>query len=1038
MKLLKLLFFGIISVLSYATAYTQDIIVKGKIIDQSGLPLPGVTIKTESNAATSSDFDGSYSIKTSPKGVLTFTFIGFKTQEETVQNRTLINVKMYEKTNDLSEVVINIGYGSQKKSVITGAISSVKAKDLEKTPNGRIEQAIQGRVAGVTVASNSGQPGAASTIRVRGITTFGGGNNPLWVVDGIVIGNNGIGLVNQADIESIEILKDATSAAIYGTRAATGVILVTTKKGSKGKISVNYSGFTGISAPAKKLNLLNATQYANIINERAVAGGNAPLFTNPNSLGEGTDWQKAIFNNDAHRYSHDLSFSGSNDVSNFYISLGAQDQEGIVTKEISNFSKKSIRINSNHKISKNFTFGQTLSYTNQKSSGVAADGENNREFRGPLISAINLDPTTPLIVTDPTVASSGIYNSNPVIRDDYGNPYGISSIVGQEITNPIAYSKTRLGSFFRSDDFIGNAFLEIAFLKDFKFKTTFGAKLTYYGGQGFTPKYYLNANTLTQKNSLGKSNNNAFDWNIENTITYAKKIDNHNINVLLGQGSYVENIGGGSSVTISDLPINNYQDASFNFNIADPTNKSLTVETFVNHKLSSLFARLNYDYKEKYILTGIIRRDGSSRFGLNKKYGIFPSVSLGWIVSNEGFWKNNNFINTLKFRGGYGIVGNDGIRDFGYASTINGGFNYSFGNTGTIVTGYAPKSLDNPDLRWEETAQFNIGLETRLFNNLNLSLDYFKKTTNGILRPIRVPGYVGVSEDPVSNVADMENSGIEVELNYRKRINEVNFSASGNIATLQNKVTNVGLEEFIGGDASFQSMGTVTRTQVGEPYNSFYGFQTAGIFQNVAEVNAYKNATGGLIQPNAKPGDFRWTDSNNDGLINDKDKVFLGSSIPKYTYGLTLNADYKGFDVMVFTQGAGGNKIFQGLRRLDIGNANYQTEALGRWTGEGTSNTYPRITSDDSNQNFTNMSDFYLQKGDYVRLKLVQIGYSLPSAFLSKIKAQKVRLYLTGENLYTFTKYTGYDPEIGGGVFGVDKGFYPQARSIIFGVNLQF
>jgi TonB-linked SusC/RagA family outer membrane protein len=452
-----------------------------------------------------------------------------------------------------------------------------------------------------------------------------------------------------------------------------------------------------------------------------------------------------------------------------------------------------------------------------------------------------------------------------------------------------------------------------------------------------------------------------------------------------------------------------------------------------------LFGRVNYNYQEKYLFTGIYRRDGSSRFGANNKFGMFPSFSAGWVANKEGFWKQNNIVNTLKVRGGYGVVGNDAIRDFGYLSTVAGGLNYTMGNAGVITTGYAPTTLDNPDLRWEETTQANFGFDAQILNDFSLTVDLFNKKTTGILRPIAIPGYVGVTSAPVANVADMENKGVEVELGYRKRIGEFNFSANGNFAYLKNEVTYVASDtRFINGDAAFQSMGPVTRTQVGQSYNTFYGFQSAGIFQNAAEVANNKNGAGGLIQPTAKPGDFRWVDTDGDGSITDKDKTFLGSSLPKYTFGLTLNADYKGFDVMVFAQGAAGNKIFQGLRRLDIGTANWQTRALSRWTGDGTSTTYPRLTSADDNGNFGKMSDFYLEDGNYLRLKVVQIGYTLPVKMLKKIGGTKLRVYATGENLLTLTKYTGYDPEIGGGVFGIDKGVYPQAKSFILGIQLQF
>ena len=480
--------------------------------------------------------------------------------------------------------------------------------------------------------------------------------------------------------------------------------------------------------------------------------------------------------------------------------------------------------------------------------------------------------------------------------------------------------------------------------------------------------------------------------------------------------------------------------ASFNFDIP-ATDKTTSSYDGTEHKVTSIFSRLNYNYDEKYLFTGIIRRDGSSRFGLNNRYGIFPSFSLGWNTYKEDFWTQNEIIDQLKIRGGWGVTGNDAIPDFGYLALVNGGRNYTIGLDGaTIITGYSPNAPDNPDLKWEETAQLNVGFEAKLFNTLNVTFDYFVKKTSGILQYTEIPGYVGATGSPLGNVADMENSGIELELGYRKEFGDLKFSANGNISYLKNEVTYLGQgKDFItSGAAGYQSMGNITRTQVGEGYNSFYGFETNGIFQNATEVNAYTNTAGGLIQPNASPGDFKWVDANGDGSITDDDKQFLGSPIPKYTFGLTLNADFKGFDILVFTQGAAGNKIFQGLRRLDVPTANYQSVALSRWTGEGTSNDYPRLITSDPNGNFGRMSDFYLEDGDYVRLKTVQIGYTLPSNAISKIGAQKLRLYVTGENLATLTNYTGYDPEIGGNVLGIDRGYYPQARSFMFGVNLQF
>jgi TonB-linked SusC/RagA family outer membrane protein len=1020
-----------------AASWAQNKTVSGRVTGEKGIPVFNASIvANKTKLGTSTNEKGEFSISVPAAATtLTISSIGYESKEVAITANPL-SISLTVAEAKLDEVVV-VGYGTQKKSVVTGAISSVKAKDLEKVPSGRIEQALQGRVAGVTVAQNSGQPGSPSKILIRGVTTFGdGGNNPLWVVDGVVVDAGGIGYLNQSDIESIEVLKDASSASIYGTRAASGVIMVSTKKGKSGKLTVSYNGFYGSSAPAKMLDLLNATQYGALLNERSVAGGGNVVFPNLGILGVGTDWQKAIFNNSAQRYSHEIGVSGGTDKSTFYLSLGIQDQQGIVASDISNYNRKNIRLNATHKLSKVFTFGETVGYSHVNAVGL---GNTNSEFGGPLSSAINLDPTTPLEVTDPLIANAAPYSVNAVIRNASGNPYGISSIVGQEMTNPLAYIQTRLGAYSWSDDIVGNTFVEAAINKDIKVRSTLGAKLAYWGAEGFTPVNFLSATSSTLQNNFGKSINNAFNWNIENTITYSKKIADHDITLLVGQGAYVESIGGGSGLTYFNLPINTYKDASFNFSIPS-TSINANAYDLTQHKLSSLFSRLNYNYKEKYLFTGIIRRDGSSRFGLNNKFGVFPAVSAGWIVSKENFWTTNRIVNQLKIRGGYGKVGNDAIGNFGYLSIVQGGYNYTLGNGGLITTGYAPKTLDNPDLRWEETTQANIGFEAQLFNSLSLTVDLYNKKTKGILRPINIPGYVGVSSLPVGNIADMENSGLEVELGYRKKIGQFNFSANGNVAYLKNKVTYVAADaNYISGDASFQSMGAVTRTQVGQSYNSFYGFQRSGIFQSIAEVNAYAKSAGVLIQPNAKPGDFRWADTDGDGKITDNDKVFLGSNIPAYTFGLTLSLEYKGFDLMVFGQGSAGSKIFQGLRRLDIGNSNFQSKAMGRWTGAGTSTDYPRLTSDDANGNFGKMSDFYLEKGDYLRLKIVQLGYTLPTnKMLTKIGASKLRFYATAENLLTLTNYTGYDPEIGGGVLGIDKGVYPQARSFIFGAQLQF
>jgi TonB-dependent starch-binding outer membrane protein SusC len=1016
--------------------WAQNKTITGRVSDENGNPILAASVLVKGTTqGVSSGVNGEFTLSI-PEGAKTLTVssTGFVTQDVPVEGGTIL-VTLVRTSSHLDEVVV-VGYGSQKKSNITGAISSVKAADLENVPNGRIEQSLQGRVAGVTIMQNSGQPGSASTIQIRGTTTFNN-NNPLWVVDGVVVDAGGIGYINQSDIQSIEVLKDAASAAIYGTRAAGGVILVTTKKGKAGKTVVTYNGSYGTSAPAKVLSLLNATQYATLRNESAAAAGKDIPFTDITSLGKGTDWQNAIFNYKAPSYSHEVSMSGGTEKSTFYLSAGIENQDGIVATDISKYNKINIRLNSTHKISKIFTFGQTLGYTRQKTVGL---GNTNSEFGGPLSSAINLDPITPLVVKDIASQPNAVIYDNPnIIKDANGNPYGISNYVGQEMTNPVAYMQTRLGGYNWSDDIVGNAYLEATPMKGLTLRSSVGAKKAYWGNQGFTPLYVLSS-SVSSGNSYTKEENKSFNWNIENTITYNKTVGEHHFTILLGQGSYVDNVGGKTGMTFFNLPINDYKDASFKFDVG-LANRQGYADDFIEHKISSLFSRLNYSFADKYLFTGIIRQDGSTRFGPNKKYGYFPSFSAGWNVHNENFWKMNNVVNSLKIRGGYGVVGNDNSGDYQYLARIVGGYNYPVGNSGVVTTGYAPETLDNPNLHWEQTASADVGFDARVLDHFTVTLDWFNKKTTGILRQVKIPGYVGVSSNPWDNVADMKNTGVELELGFNKRIGQFNLSVNANGSYIKNTVTYVAADtNFIGGGASFQSMGTVTRVQVGQPYNSFWGYKILGIFQNEKQIVDYKNKNGTPIQPNARPGDFKWADLNGDGTITDGDldKTFLGSSIPKFTFGFTINLQYKDFDLMAFAQGVAGNKIFQGLRRLDILTSNYSTKALSRWTGEGTSTTFPRLTDSDPNGNFSKMSDFYLENGDYLRFKVVQLGYTLPNRLFRNIGVSRLRVYVTGENLFTLTKYSGYDPEVGGGVFGIDKGQYPQARTFIGGVQLSF
>lgn len=1013
------------------TIYAQDVQVTGKVISKDdNQPLPGVSVIIKGTTrGTVTGPNGDFNIAVPTGAVLEFSQIGMNAVSVTVINTNPITVSMTSNTAALSEVVV-VGYGVQKKKVVTGAISSVKASALESQPITRVEQALQGRVSGVTVAANNGQPGEAATVRVRGLTSFSD-TPPLWVVDGIVVDNGGISYLNSSDIESIDVLKDAASQAIYGTRASGGVILVTTKKGKAGTLQLSYNGFYGTSAPARKLKLLNATQYAVIRNEAAAADGLSLPFANPNQYGEGTDWQAAIFNNSAKRQNHEISLSGGNEKSTFYSSFGYLDQEGIVATDISKYKRINFRLNSTHKLFKNFVVGQNFGYAYNKSMGL---GNTNSEFGGPLASAIHYDPITPLVETDPSQFPR---------YDDYlrarrnaeGFPYGISQYVGQEMTNPLAYISTRLGNNSWGHNLVGNAYAELEIIPNLKIRSSFGGKMAFWGSESFTPEFYLNSSNINPTTQLFRSNNNRVDWNISNTISYSRSFSEHNFTLLAGQEFYQDGIERGLNVRYDGIPATTFEEASFGYQVPQ-TQQISGANDGQYHRVASLFARLNYNYKEKYLFEAVVRRDGSTRFGANYQYGVFPSFGAGWVPSMEDFWPKNEIVDFLKIRGSYGIVGNDNIGDFSFVSTIGSGRNAAIGTD--YLIGYSPNAPANPDLRWEETRSANIGLEATIMQNIRFSFDWYNKKTSGILQNPRIPAYVGAISNPAANVADMENMGLEFELGWTKKINDVRLDISGNFSTLKNTVTFLqnGIN-FIENGAGFQNMAyNVTRTIVGETFNSYYGFRELGIFQTQQEIDQYTGVQG-KIQPNAKPGDFKWKDIDGNGVIDGSDREVLGSPLPKYTYGLNVNVGWKNFDLAAFGQGAGGNLVFSGLRRFSIVEANYQTEALNRWTGPGTSTTYPRLTQLDPNENYRKPSKFYLEDGDYFRIKTLQIGYSLPKTLISKAKLSRLRIYLMAENLYTFTKYTGYDPEIGGGnILSIDRGVYPQARSFFVGVNV--
>jgi TonB-linked SusC/RagA family outer membrane protein len=1028
----KRVMFVLIILFSISKIMAQS--VSGVVVDGQNQPLPGVAVLVKGTSlGTITNVDGKFTLNNIPDAAaktLVFSFIGYQTQEKAIGQATYFRVVMQESTKQIDEVVV-VGYGVQKKSLVTGSISSVTAKDIDTKQLTRLDDALQGMTSGVNVAQSSGAPGSAPTIRIRGITSINN-SDPLYVVDGVVM-DGGLEYLNPNDIASIEVLKDAASCAIYGARASNGVVLVTTKKGKLDTpIHVNYSMQIGEQDVIKKVKMANATQYAELYNESLLNDGQVPAFSNPTSLGVGTNWQNEIFKTAPYQ-SHNISVSGGSDKATYYVSAGFIDQKGIVAPDISYDKRFSLTTNTSYKIGKYVTVGEYLDYTYDKNqTGL----NTNSEFGGPLNSALNLDPLTPVYV-NATVGSS--YPQYALIAPN-GMYYGISQYVGQEETNPLAYIQTQKGNYGWSDNLVGNAYIDVHPIKGLTIKSQINVKKAFWGYQSFTPLYYLNANNNnTNMVVQNGSTDQNLSWNWDNTIDYNRTFGKHNFSVMLGS-SALQITGYGMGIVYQGEPVTNYQDASFNF--ALPQSQRLGYGyNDQDYTMSSLFSRVNYNYDQKYLFTGILRRDGSSKFGTNNLYAYFPSAQVGWVISREAFFPQNSFVDNLKLRGSYGVVGNDmSLAPFQYQSIIaGGGFNnYVFGPD-QLAVGYSTTSPANPNLKWEQTTSFDGGFDAVLWKSFTLTFDYYSKKTTGMLLQVQIPLYEGYTAEPWSNVGDLTNKGYEIELGYNKHFGkDFRLNANVNFSYNKNEITYLGEgKQYLDGGSTFQnSTYPITRTAVGQPFNAFYGFKELGVFHSQAEINNYRNKAGNLIQPNAKPGDFKWADINGDGIIDQSDRTFLGTPYAPYTYGATVTFGYKNWDFMVFGQGVWGNKIFQGYRRLDITTANYPLEALSAWTVANPNSNYPRMSIQDPNNNFRNPSNFYLQNGAYFRIKTIQVGYTLPKAWMTAIGFNSVRIYGSVSNLFTATKYTGYDPEVGGWSYGIDRGIYPQARTYLIGLNV--
>lgn len=1064
--------------LSCASAYAQK--VKGTVKDASGQPVIGAAVLVEgTSTGTTVGTDGSFAINAnvSPDAVLVVTSIGYKTVSVPVGNGT-VDVVLEEDLQMLEETVV-VGYGVQKKSVVTASISSITSEDLKTQSQTRVDNLLQGLSSGVVVTSPSGAPDAASQVRIRGIGSIND-SNPLYIIDGFAV-SGGIDYLNPNDIERIEILKDAASGAVYGARAANGVILVTTKQGQKGRTSVNYDFSYGWQNPWRKPSVLNATEFAIMMNEGYLNGGKAPLYDDPYSFGEGTDWIEEIFNFNAPVMKHDINISGGNDRLTYSTSVGYLEREGTVGGNYgrSNYDRLTARqtinatlfdVSARRNWLNKMTIGTAVSYAHMNATGIDA----NSEFGSPLGSAMSMSPLLSVYATEAeeegyksTYAAQYPY----IVRDPSGRAYTVvDGNVYNEQSHPLAFLSLP-GTKYDTDKFIINGAAELQLFDGLKFRSSVGIDLAFWGNHGYSNLYFLsskryNLNTVAEEKTYDKEGNEtvtekiglaesasqemnrSLRWQVENVLSYDKQVGRHSVAVILGQSA----IRSTSSVVGASARGLMYPYDEWKITVDNTTGQQKDGNrngwgrwNSIPYSLISYFGRVSYNFDERYMLEATMRADASSNFGPNNKWGYFPSVSAGWNAKNESFLKDIPWLSMMKVRGSWGINGNDNIGSFRYAVYMSPGNNYTFGSgangSETISIGAKPNGLANPNAKWEQSIQTDIGVDLGFFGNrLTFTADYYKKLTSGMLMEMQVPGYSGDSA-PVGNVGSMSNSGVEFDLGYRNHHGDLSYHASLNATYLVNELTELGDDatSFYG---SSHKIGQLTRGVVGLPFPYFYGHKSDGIFQTPEEVAAHVNSEGGLLQPNAAPGDVRFVDIDNDGDIDDNDRTYIGKGTPDWSFGLNLGFEWKGIDFSLFLQGMVGNQVYNVSRRTDLYYVNLPKTILNRWTGEGTSDTQPRFMFDNPNQNYR-ASDIWVEDGSYLRARNIQLGYTIPQRWTRKAAVQRLRLYAQVENLFTLTKYTGCDPEVTGGNgfssdLGIDRGVYPQSRTLTVGVNLKF
>lgn len=1046
-SLILLFLFGSISLLQ-----AQKITVTGTISDATGNSLPGANVIIKgSSKGTSASFDGSYSIAAMPNDVLVFSFLGLQTREIPIDGRKTINITLKDNTENLKEVVV-IGYGSQKRKDINSSISSIKAEDLENIKQVSLDQMIQGKAAGVSVSSNSGQPGSAVSIRVRGTTSLNGTNEPLYIIDGVPVtgdatskatsgqpisghegfsssgqgGNNAVSplsMINPNDIQSIDILKDASATAIYGSRGANGVIIVTTKSGRKGSGKITYENYISFQSIYKKLGVLNLRQYAAHQNALADVFGETPRpeFAHPELLGEGTNWQDEIYRM-AIAKNHQLSFSGAKDGTNYYLSAGYLDQDAVIIG--SGYKRYTIRLNLNSDIKPWLKVGANLNggITNEKVT-------INQSYNGLISNTLLQAPDMPVRNLD------GSFASPPP---------------GQNVNyfNPVAEALTKDNKLVRKN-FLGNIYAEASLAKGLKYRMELSANTEFSENTEFAPSFDRGSQSnLTA--DLYERRQNWYSTNIKNLLTYDFTLGKHHFTLLGGQeanDAHWEGIfGEGHGFKTNSV---------YGLNLAD-ANSRIVNSYKGSQALQSLFGRVIYDLNDRYGISASIRRDISSKFDptSNNREGIFRAVSGSWKLSNESFMENTKkYIDNIKFRFGYGETGNQQIPNNLYSSNLN------VQNSG-LGSGFLLSNIPNPDLKWESLNQTNLGLDfTLLDSRISASFDMYNKKSFDFLFQVPLPDYLtgggaqyGGVNAPWSNLGNMQNKGYDITLGYTTK-NIENFSWNSTLTFSHYKNELLSIPE---GLPLFEKINTngfipveVTNSVIGNPIGMFYGYVTDGLFTSLDQLNAAPiqfGQTVGTAAGQTYLGDVKYKDINGDGKIDEGDKTLMGNPHPDFTFGFTNNFKYKNIDLSVFVQGSEGNEILNLTRRNGTLNADYfynqLSEATNFWTPTNPNTNIPRPIKSSSNRNIE-ISDRYVEDGSYVRIQNVTFGYSLPQSFLSKAKISKIRLYGSVQNLYTFTKYSGYDPEIGSFnqnplLTGIDNGRYPSPRTYTIGLNLEF